>query len=151
MGLSTAVSGFLNYKMLFFCSLLSLQKISIPDLPYSENSLITSVIPKHVISALLKSTACCYHPMCLAVLQFLCTAKKCFKIVCRNDHAVLSKYKNILWILLRCLELLCLLLDWVYSFHVLNKLPWTPTVQGFHGLTPPPRLPLSSTPQRIYG
>lgn len=116
MGLSTAVSGFLNYKMLFFCSLLSLQNISIPDLPYPENSLITSVIPKHVISALLKSAACCSHPVRLAVLPFLCTAKKCFKIVCRNDHCVLSKYKNILWILLRCLEFCCVC-SWIEFIH----------------------------------
>ena len=123
---STAVSGCLNCKMHFCCSLLSLQKTRLLDLPLSENSLITLVIVK--------------CPFCIvkigSLLLLFCVFGSTFSIfvlqkstVCRNGHCVLSKYKNIR-------IPLCLLLDWVYLFHMLNKLCWTPAVQGLHGVTP---------------
>lgn len=106
-GFSTAVSGISNYKIHFCCSLLSLQKISVLDLPRSGNSLIILVIPKSVISALMKLIACCYHLASGSAFNFFALQKKSIKTVYRNGHCVLSKYNSILWIIFRCLEFHC--------------------------------------------
>ena len=83
---STAVSGFLNCKMHFCCSLLSLQKTRLLDLPPSENSLITLVMVKSVLSALWKLAACCYYPVYLAApsASLYCKKVQCVEmaIVC---------------------------------------------------------------------
>lgn len=134
-GFSTAVSGVSNYRIHFCCSLLSLQKISVIDLPHSGNSLITLVILKIVISPLMKLITCCYHLVSGSAFNFFAlqkVSKQCIEmaIVCLANIKISCKlYLDVQNSIVFVTGLS------LYISHV-EQLPWILTVQEFRGLTP---------------
>lgn len=106
-------------KMCFCCSPLSIQNISFTWLPYSGNFLITLVMLESVLSAQLELPACCYHPVYLAAPST--SLQKLHQTVFRNDQTVLSKYKNSLWMIFRCLESHCV----CYCIEFIHFTCWT--------------------------